>query len=161
MRCTPRSPSWPMPRTAWVTATRHWGRNGMRPRSGSWMTTPRTLTCTSGRWNAPGLVTETAMTEQRAHWRDDLIEAVFRIMDGYALEEYRGDRRHGTPTYDIIAAVEDWIDARGSAIDGREVVAAIAAIARVRERAGGPTPADRKSTRLNSSHITISYAVFC
>src|SRR5437773_9157049 len=24
-----------------------------------------------------------------------------------------------------------------------------------------PTPPDRKSTRLNSSHITISYAVFC
>src|SRR5574343_805026 len=29
-------------------------------------------------------------------------------------------------------------------------------------RRGGPGPApDRKSTRLNSSHITISYAVFC
>src|SRR3712207_7195932 len=25
----------------------------------------------------------------------------------------------------------------------------------------GPTPADRKSTRLNSSHANISYAVFC
>src|SRR5437667_6650820 len=28
-------------------------------------------------------------------------------------------------------------------------------------RASTPTPADRKSPRLNSSHITISYAVFC
>src|SRR5437667_8478713 len=27
--------------------------------------------------------------------------------------------------------------------------------------AGGDGPEDRKSTRLNSSHITISYAVFC
>src|SRR5437667_4232946 len=27
--------------------------------------------------------------------------------------------------------------------------------------ASKPRPADRKSTRLNSSHITISYAVFC
>src|SRR5437667_3796872 len=26
---------------------------------------------------------------------------------------------------------------------------------------GGQVPLDRKSTRLNSSHITISYAVFC
>src|SRR3712207_7286950 len=26
---------------------------------------------------------------------------------------------------------------------------------------GGPLPADRKSTRLNSSHANISYAVFC
>src|SRR5437773_8887599 len=34
-----------------------------------------------------------------------------------------------------------------------------------RERGSGlihlPIPVDRKSTRLNSSHITISYAVFC
>src|SRR6266540_4923442 len=28
-------------------------------------------------------------------------------------------------------------------------------------RCRSSTPADRKSTRLNSSHITISYAVFC
>src|SRR5207249_6061544 len=27
--------------------------------------------------------------------------------------------------------------------------------------AGAPAPADRKSTRLNSSHVSISYAVFC
>src|SRR5262245_63061747 len=27
--------------------------------------------------------------------------------------------------------------------------------------AGGPAAADRKSTRLNSSHLGISYAVFC
>src|SRR2546426_1959732 len=27
--------------------------------------------------------------------------------------------------------------------------------------AGGDRPADRKSTRLNSSHLVISYAVFC
>src|SRR2546426_3610161 len=27
--------------------------------------------------------------------------------------------------------------------------------------AGGSEPADRKSTRLNSSHLVISYAVFC
>src|SRR2546426_7512096 len=26
---------------------------------------------------------------------------------------------------------------------------------------GGPRPGDRKSTRLNSSHLVISYAVFC
>src|SRR5205814_6360059 len=28
-------------------------------------------------------------------------------------------------------------------------------------RSGAPAPADRKSTRLNSSHLGISYAVFC
>src|SRR5690349_24177054 len=30
-----------------------------------------------------------------------------------------------------------------------------------RRRAGGARPRDRKSTRLNSSHVEISYAVFC
>src|SRR3712207_7814134 len=32
---------------------------------------------------------------------------------------------------------------------------------RVGARAGGPVGGDRKSTRLNSSHANISYAVFC
>src|SRR5689334_24054185 len=32
---------------------------------------------------------------------------------------------------------------------------------RLRERAGGGGQQDRKSTRLNSSHSSISYAVFC
>src|SRR5690606_40705252 len=31
----------------------------------------------------------------------------------------------------------------------------------VPEGYGGPQPTDRKSTRLNSSHVKISYAVFC
>src|SRR6266704_4374823 len=29
------------------------------------------------------------------------------------------------------------------------------------ERHAGPPPVDRKSTRLNSSHVSIAYAVFC
>src|SRR5207253_9052363 len=33
--------------------------------------------------------------------------------------------------------------------------------ARAEERAAGPAREDRKSTRLNSSHVAISYAVFC
>src|SRR5438067_4895475 len=32
---------------------------------------------------------------------------------------------------------------------------------RLRRRAGGGAAEDRKSTRLNSSHVSISYAVFC
>ena len=70
------------------------------------------------------------MSEQRRpHWSDDLLASVMTHCNDI-------EQCHA-----VIAAVEDWIDARGSAIDGREVVAAIAAIARVRERAGGPTPA--------------------
>src|SRR3712207_7985246 len=44
-------------------------------------------------------------------------------------------------------ALHDGVDRRagGAATDGR----------------GGEPPADRKSTRLNSSHANISYAVFC
>src|SRR3989454_2158865 len=34
-------------------------------------------------------------------------------------------------------------------------------VGRVAELTAGPTFQDRKSTRLNSSHLVISYAVFC
>ena len=62
------------------------------------------------------------MSEQRRpHWSDDLLASVMTHCNDI-------EQCHA-----VIAAVEDWIDARGSAIDGREVVAAIAAVARVRE----------------------------
>src|SRR5207249_6302306 len=38
---------------------------------------------------------------------------------------------------------------------------AVIRLARVREAAGTFADRDRKSTRLNSSHVSISYAVFC
>lgn len=53
------------------------------------------------------------MTERRPHWDDDLIESVFRIMDNYAAEVWRRVVDHGTPTFDIITAVEDWHEEQG------------------------------------------------
>src|SRR5690625_6868784 len=50
----------------------------------------------------------------------------------------------------ILMAAGD-IDVVGEAADGDEVVPAVLRHA----------PEDRKSTRLNSSHVAISYAVFC
>src|SRR5256885_6795528 len=47
-------------------------------------------------------------------------------------------------------------DLHGAAVPGREGVGCGAARARPR-----PPAQDRKSTRLNSSHLVISYAVFC
>src|SRR5688572_31253127 len=47
--------------------------------------------------------------------------------------------------------------AEGAAVPGRGGVPAHAG----REPEGGPAAEDRKSTRLNSSHSQISYAVFC
>src|SRR2546430_9770883 len=46
---------------------------------------------------------------------------------------------------------------RGSSLAGRDRVPRIEGLAVV----GGALRADRKSTRLNSSHSQISYAVFC
>src|SRR3989442_2977121 len=43
----------------------------------------------------------------------------------------------------------------------RRSARAVAARDRERGRAGRSSPIDRKSTRLNSSHVRISYAVFC
>src|SRR5207302_5278800 len=55
--------------------------------------------------------------------------------------------------------------AAGEGRTGRELLAALAAGYEVQCRCARDfipsTPADRKSTRLNSSHAKISYAVFC
>src|SRR5690606_39504437 len=48
----------------------------------------------------------------------------------------------------------------GRAIRGRYPTEAVTA-RRTRRPSGTPYPGDRKSTRLNSSHVKISYAVFC
>src|SRR5688500_665545 len=45
--------------------------------------------------------------------------------------------------------------------DGRQVVFETMGRLCVRDVSGGGAPRDRKSTRLNSSHLVISYAVFC
>src|SRR3712207_7816858 len=52
-----------------------------------------------------------------------------------------------------------WRSAAGDVLRGAPPPAS----ERNRTRRGGvfPSPADRKSTRLNSSHANISYAVFC
>jgi len=88
------------------------------------------------------------MTERRPHWTDDLIDAVFRRMDGYAAGVVRSEAEHGTPTFDIIAAVEDSLNPNWDSMqelcrmqneslgEKLAVIEALqAAIARVRERA--------------------------
>src|SRR5690242_21393982 len=49
----------------------------------------------------------------------------------------------------------------GDADPGEAAGAAAQGRARQDAAARGPRPQDRKSTRLNSSHMSISYAVFC
>src|SRR3712207_8305798 len=58
--------------------------------------------------------------------------------------------------------VGDYLQREGR-IDGVWMDAGATAVAAVEafQDAGVPIPADRKSTRLNSSHANISYAVFC
>src|SRR5438034_4551309 len=52
--------------------------------------------------------------------------------------------------------------ARGRVLDAQpRAVAELHRLARQRERARNDCLRDRKSTRLNSSHTVISYAVFC
>src|SRR5690242_21389165 len=65
-----------------------------------------------------------------------------------------GERDHLAPDVDALARAE-----LGS---GERDVAEPAGVgAGVREQAGPQEHGDRKSTRLNSSHMSISYAVFC
>src|SRR3712207_7936818 len=67
---------------------------------------------------------------------------------------FRSRRDDGRLVAEVVAAHL----AGGHGGDAAAVVGAAAA--RVR-RAAGHVPQDRKSTRLNSSHANISYAVFC
>src|SRR5690625_5899539 len=48
-----------------------------------------------------------------------------------------------------------------SVVGGQEVAGLTGAEAGGLEEVDGEGPGDRKSTRLNSSHVAISYAVFC
>src|SRR5437773_8424647 len=78
------------------------------------------------------------------------------------------DRRRGRDGSNHLL-LEDLLDAHGCLLRAlvvlaREPVAAGVAHDRIRgdhRPAGRTGDLDRKSTRLNSSHITISYAVFC
>src|SRR5256885_9445521 len=65
---------------------------------------------------------------------------------------------HNTAAWNLQAAKDcDW----SRPVDSAEIARARAGIWQAR-LTPGPLPAgDRKSTRLNSSHLVISYAVFC
>src|SRR6266540_6551113 len=56
-----------------------------------------------------------------------------------------------------MCGITGWVDYRRDLTEERDIIAAMSATMECR----GPDAGDRKSTRLNSSHITISYAVFC
>src|SRR5256885_6990361 len=58
----------------------------------------------------------------------------------------------------VVDAVRVPVVASGGIMDGRGIVAVLALGASAAQMG---TALDRKSTRLNSSHLVISYAVFC
>ena len=74
--------------------------------------------------------------ERRPHWTDELIEGV-RSKIGMHQHGPIGEIRIYNPfddeVYNVIAAVEDWQDARGDAIDGNSLTEAVHQVARVRE----------------------------
>src|SRR5437773_9959263 len=63
------------------------------------------------------------------------------------------------PTEDYTLSLHDALPISAGSIPGERTQRRIREPARRRTRRPGDQ--DRKSTRLNSSHITISYAVFC
>src|SRR5256885_4867536 len=68
----------------------------------------------------------------------------------------------GSGKVDIVAGgYEDWIRQRYEAHRTPAKAGAQASGTRKETKAGPRPSPDRKSTRLNSSHLVISYAVFC
>src|SRR2546427_2245893 len=89
-----------------------------------------------------------------------------RIIDQRALPEARIER--DLESAEAVAEAIRTLQVRGAPLIG--IAAAMGLVAGTRERRGAPreeflgrlaTSRDRKSTRLNSSHSQISYAVFC
>src|SRR2546430_3675201 len=61
-----------------------------------------------------------------------------------------------------VQSAPDWVEAVTFIPAGTQADAAAPSVFRIRlARPGGRASVDRKSTRLNSSHSQISYAVFC
>src|SRR5256885_12018265 len=77
-------------------------------------------------------------------------------MSLHAWEQFH-DVRHLTQAFYLLEDLEDWTQI------GSQVERILADPALVKRLQGQPTffQIDRKSTRLNSSHLVISYAVFC
>src|SRR3989442_6769341 len=59
--------------------------------------------------------------------------------------------------HQLLAAAAREVGRAREAVDGD----AVRGVVHGQEPAGDELPVDRKSTRLNSSHVRISYAVFC
>src|SRR5688500_19419074 len=63
---------------------------------------------------------------------------------------------------DVVHAVEqEAVEVFTRAVDGKREITATGACRSLGGRGGARGEQDRKSTRLNSSHLVISYAVFC
>src|SRR5438034_9441223 len=79
------------------------------------------------------------------------------------LRRSRDRRRDAPPAHGLASAGSGGLGdrARRARDDGKPLVRPLPGMAARGQRAPGGTHLDRKSTRLNSSHTVISYAVFC
>src|SRR5690625_5461665 len=85
---------------------------------------------------------------------DDLMNQRFtpvRFSEGYDMDEVDNFLDN-----DVVPRLQELIDENGRLTKELEE-----AHNRIAELESAPSAADRKSTRLNSSHVAISYAVFC
>src|SRR5690606_40160754 len=100
---------------------------------------------------------------------DGGLEVVERVLLGVQVDRAAAGQRHQVAQVVVGAdQVADEVDLGGDDVDGRHVdvlaVAddvVVAGAAQHRHPLGRGAALDRKSTRLNSSHVKISYAVFC
>src|SRR3712207_7611558 len=86
----------------------------------------------------------------------------FFFKDTATTEIYTLSLHDALPIFDDDAYLQlDDVVVTVRSVPGREPVATAGVVTEVRARHEGATYGDRKSTRLNSSHANISYAVFC
>src|SRR5690625_2394654 len=78
--------------------------------------------------------------QPRSIFKEDKIKELAQTIHTHGMIQPIVVRKHDEETYEIIAGERRW---------------------RAVQSLGWETISDRKSTRLNSSHVAISYAVFC
>src|SRR3712207_8341462 len=65
------------------------------------------------------------------------------------------------PYTTLFRSLETWMVDHDGGLDSRDLAGAARELSYIDAQGGRPAGRDRKSTRLNSSHANISYAVFC
>src|SRR5688500_19906189 len=99
-------------------------------------------------------------TDKLSRRERDIMDVLYGLGDNASADEIR-DKLTDPPTYSAVRAMLAKLEAKGVIRHRAEGLRYVYSPVTSRTAAQKKAIRDRKSTRLNSSHLVISYAVFC